>query len=149
MKITEVLAAEHAILLTIFDQIERDLPNLNTPAEVKTIARIVEAVLHTHAETETSLAYLALDHALQHKGELHRMHQDHHEIDASLKRAQDADSCPQGRKLLGAALKASREHFLLEERSVFPLLERALQPETLSKLGRAWSNRHAAHLTRP
>ncbi len=144
MKITEVLAAEHAMFLTVFDQIERDLPSLSTSAEVATMARIVEALLRGHAETETSLAYLALDHALAQNGELHRMHQDHHEIDASLKKAQDAESCAQARRLLKDALSVSREHFRLEERNVFPLLEKVLQPETLSQLGRAWSDRRAA-----
>jgi len=148
MKITEALAAEHTIFLTVFDEIEQVLPSLTTPSEIRTMARIVEALLQDHAETETSLAYLALDHALQHQGELDRMHHDHHEIDGRLKKAQIADTCAQARGLLKNALLASREHFSLEERCVFPLLEKALQPETLSELGEAWAKRHASRAVR-
>jgi hemerythrin-like domain-containing protein len=148
MKITEALAAEHTIFRTVFDHIERVLPNLTAPSEIKTMARMVEALLQDHAETETSLAYLALDHALQHNGVLDRMHQDHQEIDDRLKQVRFADTCAKARGLLKGALQASREHFSIEERKVFPLLEKTLQPETLSELGQAWARRHAARPAR-
>jgi hypothetical protein len=68
MTITEALIAEHNIFLSVFDQIERGLPSLTTPPEVRTMAKIVEGLLNGHAETETNLAYLALDHVLQDEG---------------------------------------------------------------------------------
>src|ERR1039458_839528 len=68
MKITEALVAEHKIFLSVFDQIVRALPSFTTPAEVSTMARIVEGLLAGHAETETNLAYLALDHVLADNG---------------------------------------------------------------------------------
>ena len=43
MKITEALVAEHNTFLTVFDQIERVLPSLATPIEIRTMASIVEA----------------------------------------------------------------------------------------------------------
>jgi hemerythrin-like domain-containing protein len=144
MKITEALIAEHNIYLEVFDQIKRVLPSLTSPLEVKTMANIVEGLLQHHAETETNLAYLALDHVLHDQGELGRMHQDHHEIDARLKKVRAAKTCAEARCLLKSVLLASREHFQLEERSVFPLLEEALQAETLVELGRAWLQREAA-----
>jgi len=144
MKITEALIAEHNIYLEVFDQIKRVLPSLTSPLEVKTMANIVEGLLQHHAETETNLAYLALDHVLHDQGELGRMHQDHHEIDARLKKVRAAKTCAEARRLLKSVLLASREHFQLEERSVFPLLEEALQAETLVELGRAWLQREAA-----
>ena len=70
MKITQALVAEHTIFLSVFDQIERVLPSLATPIEVRTMASIVERLLEDHAKTETNLAYLALDHVLEHNGEL-------------------------------------------------------------------------------
>ena len=100
MKITEALVAEHTIFLSVFDQIERVLPSLATPAEVKTMATIVEGLLEGHAKTETNLAYLALDHVLEHDGELKRMHQDHHEIDDRLRRVHTANTCAEARRLL-------------------------------------------------
>ena len=144
MKITEALVAEHTIFLGVFDQIERALPSLNTPAEVGTMARIVEGMLEGHAKTETDLAYLALDHVLAHNGELKRMHQEHQEIDDRLRKVHAAKTCAEARRLLKAALVTSREHFHGEERSVFPLLEKALQEETLTELGKSWMQRQAA-----
>ncbi len=144
MKITEVLVAEHTIFLGVFDQIERALPSLATPAEVRTMASIVQGLLEGHAKTETDLAYLALDHVLEQNGELKRMHQEHHEIDDRLRKVRTAKTCAEARRLLKAAILASREHFRGEERSVFPLLERSLREETLSELGSTWMQRQAA-----
>ena len=144
MKITEALVAEHTIFLSVFDQIERVLPSLATPAEVQTMASIVEGLLQGHAKTETDLAYLALDHVMHHNGELKRMHQEHHEIDDRLRKVHAAGTCAQARRLLKSAIKASREHFRAEERSVFPLLERTLQEETLKELGKNWMQRQTS-----
>jgi hypothetical protein len=41
-------------------------------------------------------------------------------------------------------MAASRKHFQLEERKVFPLIEKGMKPETLLKLGTVWFlQRHA------
>jgi hemerythrin-like domain-containing protein len=144
MKITEALVAEHTIFLSVFDQIERVLPSLTTPAEVRTMASIVEGLLEGHAQTETNLAYLALDHALADNGELNRMHQDHHEIDDRLRKVHTANTCAEARRLLKLAITATREHFRGEERSVFPLLVKVLQEETLAELGQSWLQRPPA-----
>ena len=148
MKITEALVAEHTIFLSVFDQIERVLPSLTTPAEVGTMARIVEGLLEGHAKTETNLAYLALDHVLEQNGELKRMHQDHHEIDDRLRKVHKASTCAEARRLLKMAIMASREHFQGEERSVFPLLEEAMHEDTLMALGETWMQRQAVPASR-
>ena len=144
MKITEALVAEHTIFLGVFDQIERALPSLNTPAEVGTMARIVEGMLEGHAKSETDLAYLALDHVLENHGGLERMHQEHYEIDGRLQKVRTAKTCAEARRLLKTAITFSREHFRGEEKNVFPLLEKALQDETLLELGKVWMERRAA-----
>jgi hemerythrin-like domain-containing protein len=144
MKITEALVAEHTIFLSVFDQIERVLPSLTTHSEVRTMASIVEGLLEGHAKTETNLAYLALDHVLEENGGLSRMHQDHHEIDDRLRKVHTARTCAEARRLLKLALLSSREHFRAEERSVFPLLEKVLQKQTLTDLGKGWMQRQAA-----
>jgi hemerythrin-like domain-containing protein len=143
MKITEALVAEHNIFLSVFDQIERVLPSLTTPAEIRTMASIVQGLLEGHAKTETNLAYLALDHVLADNGELKRMYQDHHEIDDRLQKVHTANTCAEARRLLKLVLTSTREHFRGEERSVFPLLEQALQAETLTELGQNWLQRQA------
>ena len=143
MKITEALVAEHTIFLSVFDQIERVLPSLATPAEIRTMASVVEGLLEGHAKTETNLAYLALDHVLAHNGELKRMHQEHQEIDDRLRKVHTAKTCAEARRLLKATITATREHFRGEERSVFPLLEKTLKQETLTELGETWMRRQA------
>jgi hemerythrin-like domain-containing protein len=148
MKITEALVAEHTIFLGVFDQIERVLPSLTTLVEVATMARIVEGLLEGHAKMETNLAYLALDHVQEHNGELKHMHQDHHEIDDRLRKVHAANTCAEARRLLKVAITASREHFRGEERSVFPLLEKVLQEETLTELGQSWMQRQATLASR-
>jgi len=142
MKITEALIAEHSIFLAVFDQIEKALPSLSTPMEIRTMAQVVEGMLTEHAKTETDLAYLALDHALANKGRLDRMHQEHHEIDGRLNKVHAASTCSEGRRLLQGALSAAREHFRAEEKGVFPLIEKTLEPATLVDLGTAWLKRN-------
>jgi hemerythrin-like domain-containing protein len=148
MKITDILVTEHRIFESVFAQIEAALPSAGTLAEIRMLAALVEGLLTAHGGTETELAYVALDHVRLEQGQLDRLHQDHQEIDASLRQVQSARNGDEARRLLAAALQASRQHMLREERTVFPLLERALRPETLTELAATWSRR-AASAPRP
>ena len=141
MKITDALAAEHTIFLNVFDQIDRVLPSFTTLVEVQNAANIVGGLLQHHAEAETSLAYLALDHTLAHKDRLERLHHDHQEIDERLKKIHAANTCAEARRLLKSALQFSRDHFHAEEQSLFPLLNQTLEADTLAELGQAWQQR--------
>ncbi|HTX65536.1 MAG TPA: hemerythrin domain-containing protein [Opitutaceae bacterium] len=141
MTITEVLVTEHRTFERVFAEIERALGRATTLGEVQNLARLVEALLTDHGAAEAELAYLAVDHVLQDRGQLDRLHQDHHEIDASLRAVQSAGGAAEARRLLAAALQTSRQHMLLEERAIFPVLERALQPVTLVELAAAWTER--------
>jgi hemerythrin-like domain-containing protein len=138
MKITEALVTEHAVFLGVFEQIERALDGCATLSQIRTMAGIVERLLRPHAESESNLAYAALDQALAERGLLDRLYQDHDEIDAGFRNVRRARTCAEGRRLLEASLRAAREHFLYEERHIFPLLEQWLQGESLTELGRAW-----------
>ncbi len=142
--ITEALVTEHAVFSAVFDQIERVLPKLDSVMTIKMLGTMVEGLLHDHADTENNMAYTALDHVLAHKGKLDRLYHDHKEIDARLKSVQTARSVAEARKLLKAALAASREHFRHEEHEVFPLMEKVLKPEILWALGDTWLQRYAA-----
>ena len=141
MKITEILVAEHRVFLSVFDQIERALSGVTTVTEARMLARLVEGMLESHAGTETELAYLALDHVLQDKGQLDRLHEEHHEIDTSLHLVHLAGDVARARLMLQTALGASRRHFVFEEQSVFPLVESALESETLAGLAATWMER--------
>jgi hemerythrin-like domain-containing protein len=143
VSITKVLVMEHAIYNDVFDQIERLLSTPKSTAEVKTLASFVEGLLNTHGETETNMAYSALDQALADRGALNRLYQDHHEIDDHLKRVHQTEDPVEARRLLKIALAVTREHFRREEKTVFPLLENTLQSETLTALGSKWTESHA------
>ena len=137
LTITDALVAEHRVFADLFDEIESLLCNVKTRVEVALLTSLVERLLQRHAEAEKDLAYAALDHALKHRGPVNRLHQDHEEIDESFRRAQIAPDFAEARRLLKTAIAASRKHFKREERSVFPLLEETLRPDTQAALGAA------------
>jgi hypothetical protein len=141
IKITDVLMAEHATFVRVFDHVERALSTCRTVGEVHLLGSVVEGLLQHHGETEEHLVYSVLDHALEERGELTRMHHDHHEIDGHLQRIAAERSLDAARERLKAALLASREHFRNEEAAVFPLIGRVLRPETLTELGRSYLER--------
>ncbi len=144
MTILEMLEAEHATFTTLFDQVEKLLPELDSPKEIKLLGRLTEALLRGHAELETNLAYAALDHILEQRGQLDHLYQDHKEIDARLERVQSAKGAAEARRLLRAALQASRDHFEREERTVFRLIPQLLPGEALTELGAAWARQRRA-----
>ena len=133
--ITDTLAREHTLFCNLFDEIGRLLPGVQTVAEVRLLSRLVEGVLAHHADVEQNLAFAALDHALAEKGELKRLYQDHQEIDARLHGAAQATEFAEAVRLLKAGLKASREHFRREERTVFPLFDKLFAPTAMEALG--------------
>ena len=141
LTITDALTAEHVVLLDLFGQVEELLFSARTLSEVRLLSKLVEQMLLDHADNEKDLAYAVLDHALADRGTLDRMHQDHEEIDESLRRVSSATSLAEAVRLLRIALAASREHFRFEETRVFPAIEGVLQTETLVKLGRAWMDK--------
>lgn len=134
---------EHAVFCKVFEQIERVLSDTRSTPEVQLLASVVEGLLASHSETETDLAYAALDHVLADHGTLKQLHQDHHEIDDRFKRIQQATDPAAALRLLKKALAATREHFRREEKIVFPLLEKTLQPDTLQVLGGQWEEQGA------
>jgi hemerythrin-like domain-containing protein len=132
--ITDTLRVEHGVFCRFFEQVEGVLPSLHSPAEVQLIGRLIEGVLSAHSEMEDNLAYISLDHALEEKGQLKRLHQDHHEIDAHFHHLQQAANLPEAVQLLSKAINASRKHFQREEQTIFPLMEMTLKTETLRRL---------------
>jgi hemerythrin-like domain-containing protein len=139
--ITRALSMEHAVFCKVFEQIERVLSVTHTAPEVQLLASVVEGLLAGHGETETNLAYAALEHALADRGALKQLYQDHHEIDDHFKRIHLVTDPAEALRLLKKALAATREHFRREEKTVFPMLEKTLRPETLLTLGVEWNER--------
>lgn len=138
--ITDALVAEHRIFLNLFDEIERALPSVKTVGEVALLCRLLAGLLHDHGGIETDLAYITLDHVLHEQDQLTRLNHDHQEIDGLLKKVETSEYLQEARARLKACLTACRIHFNEEERTVFPLMEKALQHETLLVLGKAWKS---------
>jgi hemerythrin-like domain-containing protein len=136
--ILEGLVAEHRIFMAVFDQIERELPGVKTTTELRLVCRVLHTLLRNHGEAENDLAYIALDHILKERDQHNRLYHDHQEIDGLLRDVEELTDLTQARTRLKAALNACRAHFKDEECVVFPLIKKALQPETLEILGRAW-----------
>jgi hemerythrin-like domain-containing protein len=142
--ITKTLSLEHAVFCKVFAQIERVLSVTSSAPEIKLLASVVEGLLSGHGETETNLAYAALDRALANRGTLEQLYQDHREIDDHFKRIHQTDDPVVALRLLEKALAATREHFRREEKIVFPILEKTLRPDTLWILGGEWQARSSA-----
>jgi len=141
MTIIEGLMAEHRVFLGLFSQIEAALPQVNTTEEIGLLCRLLEGMLHTHGSEEIDLAYIAVDHILNDQGRLNRLYHDHHELDENLRELAKVRDLPKARAQLKTILNACRAHFDEEERTLFPLIEEALQHETLEVLGRARKSR--------
>ncbi len=145
MKITEILMAEHAVFHNLFDHIEAAVPRLETLGEIKSMAMLVDKVMAPHSKTEDDLFIEPLEHCFEQIGHNETFHAEHRQIEEMLAGVQKARTLADGKKLLLAAMAASREHFDKEERIVFPMAERVLKAKTLSELGKAWlQSRQAA-----
>ena len=145
--IIDGLVAEHRVFLTIFDQIERSLPEIKTTGEIALICRILERLIHDHGTAETDLAYITFDHVLKEQNRCTRLSHDHEEIDGLLREVEKVQDLGEARSRLKVSLNACRVHFKDEERNVFPLIEKTVQHETLVALGRAWKSQ--SYLTQP
>ena len=141
MKITDILLAEHMVFHNVFDHIEKCLPELQTLPEVKALAELMESLLHAHGQTEEELVFAPLEHCLEQIGQRDTFENEHREIDASLLKVKEARKLDEARRLLSAAVLASRKHFDHEERIVFPLAEKVMKRETLARLGKLWLER--------
>ncbi|HEV2207430.1 MAG TPA: hemerythrin domain-containing protein [Verrucomicrobiae bacterium] len=138
MKITEALLAEHAVFHSMFDHLERTVPELGSVAEIRSLAALVERMLKAHSDTEDELFLGPLEHCFEQIGQRDSFLEEHQEMDGQLRLVQQATRLKHARELLLAAISHSRRHFHREERVVFPLAERVLKDKTLHDLGQAW-----------
>lgn len=138
MKITEALFAEHLVFHNLFDHIEATVPKVSSLGELKIMASLMESMLRAHSDTEDKLFLGPLEHCFEQIGQRDQFLQEHQEMDGNLQRVQQATRVDMARKLLLAAVAHSRRHFDREERIVFPLAERMLNPKTLTSLGQSW-----------
>jgi len=144
--ITRALVAEHQMFCAMFTDIGGVLANLSGLGEVKRLARLVEGLLRVHGGVEDDLAlFSGHDRPGQERAD-DRCRCEHREIDSQLTRVGTAKTLAEAKRLLCGAMAASRRHFSREERLFFPLLERVLQPASLTAMGTAWFLQHHAPL---
>jgi hemerythrin-like domain-containing protein len=141
MKITDVLRTEHAVFHNLFDHIENVAPHLKTLAEFKSLATLVDKVMAPHTKTEDDLFIEPLEHCFDQIGQKETFHDEHEQIKESLDSIRNAKTVKDARRILLAAIDASRKHFEKEERIVFPLAERVLKAKSLNELGQQWLSR--------
>ena len=138
MKITEILMAEHAVFHNLFDHIEAVLPRTRTLAEVKSLTTLVEKLIAPHSKTEDDLFIAPLEHCFDQIGQKETFHDEHEMIEAELAKVHAVRDLKTAKKILLAAVTASRKHFDKEERIVFPMAERVLKARTLTALALTW-----------
>ncbi len=138
MKITQALQAEHMVFHNLFDHLERTAPKLKSLGEVRILAALLESLLEVHAVVEDRLLLEPLEPSLCQMGQHENFHEEHQEIDRSLRAAQTARRLAEGKRLLQQAVVFSRRHFDKEERIIFPLAQELLRAKTLVDLGKRW-----------
>jgi hemerythrin-like domain-containing protein len=144
MKITEALLAEHVVFHNAFDHLERALPKLQRLSEVKAMAALLESLLEAHSRVEDELILKPLECCFEQLGQTETIHQEHEEIDANLRSIRKCRDVRSARRLLQAAVVASRQHFDKEERLIFPMAEKTLKSKTLAELGLRWMQERKA-----
>lgn len=138
MKITEALLAEHVVYHTMFDHLEHTVPAMKSLPQVKAVAGLLDAMLRAHSAVEDALLIEPLEHCIDQVGHRETFHGEHEEIEATLAAVQKATSLVSARRQLLSAVLLSRDHFDKEERLVFPLAEKALSLQTMSRLTERW-----------
>jgi hemerythrin-like domain-containing protein len=141
MKITDVLRAEHAVFHNLFDHIEAAVPRLETLAEVKALAAVVQKVHAPHSQIEDDLFMEPLAHCFDQIGQNETFDAEHRQIEEMLGAALKAKTVKDAKRILLGAMASCRAHFDKEERIVFPMAERILKAKTLSELGKTWLRR--------
>ena len=143
MKITQALHAEHMVFHSLFDHIEKRVPHLTNLDAVRNLAAILDGVLTEHGIIEEELLMAPLTEALGHIGQLENFHDEHEEIDETLRKLKSCRDLKIGKALLLTAVLRSREHFDKEERVIFPLIEKRLKVRTLTDLALRWAQKRS------
>ncbi|MDP6353904.1 MAG: hemerythrin domain-containing protein [Planctomycetota bacterium] len=144
MDIIDGLVGEHAVLLSLIDQIEQlslHTPNLD---ELKRAVSLLSVPLRQHADIEDNVLFPAVDTQLELAISCHQEHREIHAINTQFRRCTLLD---EGRALLLEALARERKHFLREETELFPLIRKVLMKEQLDSLGRIWAQKRKIQLT--
>lgn len=147
MNIIDALLGEHAVLYSLFDQLEE---NAETATALEGLLRAAEPVvsaLLAHARLEEELVFPALRQQLGPDGLIAIMSDEHQEIDSLLQAALRTDNLDDASADLIHALNLAREHFEKEEQVLFLDARDALAPTLCEDLGTQWAKLRGVSLT--
>jgi iron-sulfur cluster repair protein YtfE (RIC family) len=139
MKLTDALLGEHAAYYGLFDEIEAMAAVEGGLPQIQSATNVLNALVMAHARLEDELLFQALDAHLGPDGPLAVMRAEHDEIERLLENIEDAEDANQAAEWIRQALRVARDHFRKEEVVLFPLAQRVLDDETLTRLGKAWA----------
>ena len=140
MKLTDALLGEHGAFYILFDQIEEIAATESAMAQWRGATTVLEAMVNSHAALEEELLFSALeDHLGKEDGPLALMYAEHKEMERMLAYIQDDPDIDRAILWISEALRAARSHFQKEEQILFPMAQRMLGEETLTRLGKAWA----------
>jgi regulator of cell morphogenesis and NO signaling len=140
VKLTDALIGEHGAFYTLFDEIEEIATREGAIAIILGATAVLDAMVGSHATLEEELLFAALEpHLGKNNGPLAVMRAEHEEIKRLLEQIEDAADVEQAIHLVKEALSAARSHFQKEEQVLFPMAQRLLGDEALTRLGRAWA----------
>lgn len=139
LRLTDALLGEHAVLYTLFDQIEAVAVTDANLAWIQQATVVLGAVVQSHAKLEEELLFPALEPHLGSEGPLAVMRAEHEEFKRTLRQIADMSDIEDGTDCLARALALVRDHFQKEEEVLFSLARQMLDDETQLRLGTAWA----------
>jgi hemerythrin-like domain-containing protein len=142
MNIIDVLLGEHGALYPQFDFLEQTLSEVGTVGEIKAQAALLAAAMQSHSTVEDDLLFAALESPLGAESPaLVGMRMMHEDLDRGFEELRGAKDVVVARDGLLGVIGLARQHFLGEEEFLFPTARRALDRETLDRLGAMWAER--------
>lgn len=139
MKLTDALLGEHGAFNALFNTIETLAETSGDLAQIEGALAALAAEVSAHAALEEELLFAALEPLLENGELIAEMRGEHREIRAGLERIEDAQNIQQAVDAVRLTLTVARRHFRKEEEILYPLAERMLGEETLTRLGEAWA----------
>ncbi len=147
MKITEAFLGEHGAFYAQFDHLEQAIPAAETLTQVQSLSALLTVALATHAHLEDELLFTALDPYLAQMGPLSVMRMEHDEIEGILAHVQEIQDLAEAQRLVLNAVQVARNHFAKEEQVLFPMAQRTLSGEDLTRLGQQWAERRGVAIS--
>lgn len=139
MKITEALLGEHGVFYAQFDHLEQSVPAAETWALVQSQGALLSAALYSHAHLEDELLFDTLEPHLGQMGPLAVMRMEHDEIERTLAELPEIQDLAEAQRRLLHVVRVARDHFVKEERVLYPMAEQVLETDILTRLGRLWA----------